>query len=221
MSATPSFERSSVFVNDKLGSVTIETCQPESIKAITTLGHGAGSTLDQPFLRQLATALAAHGIASIRYNFFYSENRKKMPDRFPAASAVIKAVIHHASGLFPGIPLFCAGKSFGGRMSSMTVAAEGLSAVKGIVFFGFPLHPAGTPSVERAGHLEELTIPTLFLQGTKDALATPELLRPIVKNLSHGTLIEFEGADHSFKGNKQASVTNLAAEAAAWINKHT
>jgi uncharacterized protein len=221
MSASPAFERLSLPVTDKLGSVTVEICHPESIKAVVTLGHGAGSNLDQPFLKQIATALASHGICSIRFNFIYTEHRKKMPDRFPTAAAVIKGVIHFAASRFPGVPVFCAGKSFGGRMSSMTVAAEEFPDVKGIVFFGFPLHPAGSPSVERASHLEEITVPMLFLHGTKDALANPELLRPVINKLAHATLIEFEGADHSFKGGKQASVTNLAAEAATWINKYT
>ena len=160
-------------------------------------------------------------VATLRYNFLYTEKGKKMPDRFPAASAVIRAVITFSRSQLPHVPLFCGGKSFGGRMTSMTLSEHEESGVRGIVFFGFPLHPAGSPSVERADHLTKLSLPLLFLQGTKDALATPELLRPIISRLSTATMIEFEGADHSFKGGKLASVHALASSASTWINKHT
>jgi uncharacterized protein len=212
--------RISINVSDKLGSVSAEIYEPETVSAVITLGHGAGSNMDQPFLKQLSSALAKQEVAVMRFNFLYTENRKKMPDRFPTASAVVIAAVNEARRRFPTQPLFCAGKSFGGRMSSMTLAEHPNLPVKGIVFFGFPLHPAGSPSVERAVHLEQLTVPLLFLQGTRDDLATPELLRGVITKLQHPTLVEFEGADHSFKGGKKASVEALAHSAAAWIKNH-
>lgn len=213
--------RSAIPVSAKHGSISAEVYLPVAPTAILTLGHGAGSNMDQPFLRQLSAALAATNVATIRYNFLYSENRKKMPDRFPAAAEVIRAVIRFTREQYPAIPLFCGGKSFGGRMTSMTLADSSEPDVRGIVFFGFPLHPAGSPSVERAAHLEKLSLPMLFLQGSKDALATPELLKPIIPTLKSATIIEFDGADHSFKGGKQTNVQTLASAASAWINMHT
>ena len=213
--------RFTIPVSEKEGTVSAETYLPTKPVALLTLGHGAGSNMDQPFLRQLSAGLAELGVASIRYNFLYSEKRKKMPDRFPAASAVIRAVVDFARTQYPGLPLFCGGKSFGGRMSSMTLADRVEPGVRGLIFFGFPLHPAGSPSVERSVHLLEIALPMLFLQGTRDALATPELLRPIIPRLKDATLIEFEGADHSFKGGKTANPRALASAAWGWINKHT
>jgi predicted alpha/beta-hydrolase family hydrolase len=210
--------RLKVPVSEKLGSVTVEIYSPKKIKAVLAVGHGAGSTMDQPFLKQLCAAMASYDICTIRYNFIYSENRKKMPDRFPAASAAIRAVVGFVRQEFSRLPIFCGGKSFGGRMSSMTFAEQPDPLVKGLVFFGFPLHPSGSPSVERADHLKSLSIPLLFLQGTRDALATPALLRPIVESLDQATLIDYEGADHSFKGGKQASVAALASATAEWIH---
>lgn len=213
--------RSTVNVSAKYGSISVEVYYPNEANAILTLGHGAGSNMDQPFMRQLSAALASTNIATIRYNFLYSEKGKKMPDRFPAASQVVRAVIRFTREQYPQLPLFCGGKSFGGRMTSMTLADMSEADVRGVVFFGFPLHPAGSPSVERADHLKNLSMPLLFLQGTRDALATPDLLKPIIPKFKSATLIEFEGADHSFKGGKGTSVHTLADAASAWINKHT
>ena len=208
-------------VLSKEGAVTTEIFEPDSPTAALVIGHGAGSNLDQPFLKQLSVALARQGIITIRFNFLYSELKKKMPDRFPAAAAVIRTVLQEAHRRYGDLPLFGGGKSFGGRMTSMTLAHDGDPRVKGIVFLGFPLHPSGSPSVERAAHLQNLSVPLLFLQGTRDALATPELLRPEVAKLANAVLIEYQGADHSFKGGKQASVDNIASAIASWIKDHT
>lgn len=221
MKETFEVSRITIPISSKEGSVSAETYLPRDPLAVLTLGHGAGSNMDQPFLRQLSAEFAAARIATMRYNFLYTEKRKKMPDRFPAASAVIRAVFDFARTQHPGTPLFGGGKSFGGRMTSMTLADRMEPEVRGLIFFGFPLHPAGSPSVERAAHLHAVGLPMLFLQGTRDALATPELLRPIIPTLKTATLVEFEGADHSFKGGKLASVQALVSAASAWINKHT
>jgi uncharacterized protein len=205
----------------KGASVTGEIFEPDSPTAVLAIGHGAGSNLDQPFLKQLSAALARQQIITIRFNFLYSELKKKMPDRFPVAAVVIRAVLHEAHRRYPDLPVFGGGKSFGGRMTSMTLAEVADPTARGIVFFGFPLHPSGSPSVERAAHLQNLSIPLLFLQGTRDALATPELLRPEVARLSNAVLVEYEGADHSFKGGKQASIDNIASQVASWIKDRT
>jgi uncharacterized protein len=208
-------------VDAKDASVTVEIFEPASPKAVLVIGHGAGSNLDQPFLRQLSEALAARQIITLRFNFLYTELRKKMPDRLPVAAAVIRGVLFHAQTRYPNLPIFGGGKSFGGRMTSMTLADAPDTKIKGIVFLGFPLHPSGSPSVERAAHLQNLRLPLLFLQGTRDALATPELLRPEVAKLANATLIEFEGADHSFKGGKQAGIQNITSAIDSWIKVYT
>ncbi len=216
MNSAIQISRSQLPVEER-GHITVEVVTQENPLAVLTLGHGAGSNLDQAFLKQLSTELASRRIATIRFNFLYSEQKKKMPDRFPAASAAIRAVFQLAKSSFADVPLFAGGKSFGGRMSSMTLS-EGNPGVEGIIFYGFPLHPAGSPSVERADHLAKVGIPMLFIQGTTDALATPDLLRPIVTSLPGATLHEIEGADHSFKGGGSAGgVKALAGVTAAWV----
>jgi uncharacterized protein len=198
-------------------SFSIEVYEPSSPRAVMTVGHGAGTNMDHQFLKKLCAELAALDIATIRFNFLYTERGRKMPDRFPAAAAVVNALFTQTVLAFPTLPVFGSGKSFGGRMTSMTLAEFPNVAVKGIVFFGFPLHPAGSPSVERATHLQKIQLPLLFLQGTRDELATMELLETTLDKLPLATLIRFEGADHSFKGGKQTSIQALAQAAASWI----
>lgn len=206
-------------VNEKYGHVSAEVMEPANSWAVLTVGHGAGSTYNQPFLVRLCEALGQEGVCTIRYNFIYSEQRRKMPDRFPVAALPVRAVVNFAASRYPGSPIFGGGKSFGGRMTSMTQAEEPLPDLRGIVFFGFPLHPAGSPSVDRAAHLIKLSVPTLFIQGTKDDLATISLIREVVESLPMATLKEFEGADHSFKGGKLATPQAIAATASAWMKE--
>jgi len=156
--------------------------------------------MKHPFLEALATALAGEEVATLRYNFPYTERGGKRPDRRPILLATVAAAVATARTLAPEVPLLAGGKSMGGRMTSLA-AAEGLldEDVRGIVFVGFPLHPARKPGVERADHLQRVALPLLFLQGTRDALAPLESLRPIVARLgTRATLHVLEGADHSF-----------------------
>jgi len=148
--------------------------------------------------------LAENGIATLRFNFPYMENGKKMPDNKAVCSAAIKAAVEKAEKLSPKLPIFAGGKSFGGRMTS-TAASEGmLPNIKGIVFFGFPLHAPGKPSNDRAEHLYKVTTPMLFLQGSRDALAALDLLKPVCKKLGKlAELFIIEGADHSFHCPKE------------------
>jgi predicted alpha/beta-hydrolase family hydrolase len=147
------------------------------------------------------------------------EKKKPRPDMPAVAHQAIAAAIDKAQQLFPTLPLFVAGKSFGGRMSSQYLAEHNNAAVKGIIFYGFPLHPAGKPATDRAEHLKLVKQPMLFLQGTKDALATWDLMEPVCKSLKRATLVKIEGADHSFKAGKTDTMALLVTATQDWIQK--
>ncbi len=201
------------------GAVSAKYMAPDKPRCIFTLAHGAGAGMDHSFMETLAGALAEAGIATLRFNFPFAEYKKGRPDTPAVAHATIEAALAKARELNPGLPLFAAGKSFGGRMSSQYLAAHPGSGASGIVFYGFPLHPSGKPSTERAEHLKELKIPMLFLQGSKDALATWELIEPVCKSLRKATLVKLEGADHSFKAGKKDIMSLLVAETSKWVEK--
>lgn len=197
---------------------------PTDSRACYVLAHGAGAGMRRAFLSTLSHALAARGIATLRYQFPYMENGSKRPDPPAIAQATVRAAVAEAAQRFPSIPLVAGGKSFGGRMTSQAQAQEPLPSVRGIAFVGFPLHPAGKPSDERARHLDDVRIPMLFLQGTRDDLADLALLRPIVARLGdRAHLVEFDDADHSFhvrakSGQTDAGVLEGIADALAeWI----
>lgn len=200
--------------------------KPSSARAGYVLAHGAGAGMAHPFMAAAATGLAERGIATLRYQFLYMEKKSKRPDPPKLAQATVRAAVAEAQRLLPKLPLFAGGKSFGGRMTSGAQAADPLAGVLGLVFLGFPLHPAGKPSQERAAHLSEIRIPMLFLQGTRDALAELDQLEPVVKGLGKkATLKLFDQADHSFhvpakSGRKDAEVmSELLDTMAAWIDK--
>ncbi len=161
--------------------------------------HGAGAGMGHAFMAAFADGLADRGIATLRYQFPYMEQGSKRPDVPKVAHAAVRAAVAEAARRLPGLPLFAGGKSFGGRMTSQAQALSPLPGVLGLVFVGFPLHPAGKPSDDRAKHLFDVDCPMLFLQGTRDELATLELLQPLVQRLGErATLALFEDADHSF-----------------------
>ena len=173
--------------------------------------------MNHPFMVSLADELAVHSIGTIRFNFPFIEQKKMRPD-FPAiAHQTIASVVEFAKQHYSSTPVFLSGKSFGGRMSSQLLASNKIEGAKGIIFFGFPLHPAGKPSVERAAHLHEVNIPMLFLQGTRDTLAEWNLIETVCNELPLATLIKFEGADHSFKAGKQNIISLLAVSVNEWI----
>ena len=172
---------------------------PASACAGYVLAHGAGAGMSHPFMAAVAAALAAHGIATLRYQFPYMERRSRRPDPPKLAQATVRAAVGAAARLLPGLPLISGGKSFGGRMTSQAQAQAPLPDVRGLVFLGFPLHPAGRPSQERGRHLTDVHVPMLFLQGTRDQLALPDEIEPLCKALSpRATLHMIDGADHSF-----------------------
>ena len=199
---------------------------PVSARACYVLAHGAGAGMAHPFLAAVATGLAERGIASLRYQFLYMEQKSRRPDPPKLAQATVRVAVAEAQRLMPKLPLFAGGKSFGGRMTSGAQAADPLAGVLGLVFLGFPLHPAGQPTQERAAHLSDIRIPMLFLQGTRDALAELDQLEPVVKSLGkRATLKLFDQADHSFhvpakSGRKDAEVmSEMLDMTAAWIDK--
>ena len=196
---------------------------PPRASACCVFAHGAGAGMTHPFMTAVATGLAERGIATLRYQFPYMEKRAKRPDPPKVAHAAVRAAVAEARRRTPKLPLIAGGKSFGGRMTSQAQAVQPLDGVVGLVFFGFPLHPAGKPSRERAAHLSDVTIPMLFLQGTRDALADLGELEPVCRALgSRATLKLFADADHSFHvpartGRKDAEVLSEALDAfAAW-----
>lgn len=199
---------------------------PAQARACYVLAHGAGSGMAHPFMATIAQGLAGRGIASLRYQFPYMERGSRRPDVPRIAHATVRAAVAEAGRQLPGLALFAGGKSFGGRMTSQAQALSPLPGVRGLVFLGFPLHPAGKPADERAAHLSDVAVPMLFLQGTRDELAQPELLQAAVRRLgSHATLQLFEHADHSFhvparSGRTDAQVIDeLLAAIATWVEE--
>jgi len=199
---------------------------PPGARACYVLAHGAGAGMTHPFLAAVASGLAERGIATLRYQFPYMERGSKRPDPPRVAQAAVQAAVAEAARLLPGLALFAGGKSFGGRMTSQAQAEAPLPGVRGLVFLGFPLHPPGRPSQDRAWHLFEVHIPMLFLQGTCDQFAELSLLQGVTGQLaSRATLKLFEDADHSFHvpartGHKDSDIRNLLLDMAVdWINQ--
>lgn len=198
--------------------------RPASAKACYVFAHGAGADMHHAFMEAIAQGLAERGIASLRFNFPFMEQGSKRPDSPAVAQAAIRAAVAEAARQLPGVPLFAGGKSYGGRMSTQAQAAEPLPGVKGMVLVGFPLHPAGKPSTERAAHLAGVKLPMLFLQGTRDALAGLDLVTQATASLGkRATLHIVEGADHAFhvlvrSGRTDAQVREeLLDTMAAWM----
>jgi len=181
------------------GPVSAVVVRPPKANLMLVLGHGAGAGMHHPFMSALAEELAKMGIATMRYQFPYMEQKRKAPDRPAALMATVAAAVRAAAKAAPDLPLLAGGKSMGGRMTSQA-AAEGLiPEVRGLVFFGFPLHPPKQPGTKRADHLAKVTVPMLFLQGTRDDLADLKLLKPICQKLEKKAQLHvIETADHSF-----------------------
>jgi len=197
---------------------------PPQATACYVMAHGAGAGMTHSFMSAVADDLCQRRVATLRYQFRYMEQGSKRPDRPAVAHATVRAAVGAAAQLVRGLTLFAGGKSFGGRMTSQAQAEVPLPGVRGLIFLGFPLHPANKPSDERALHLSGIRIPMLFLQGTRDALADKELLTTAVARLGDiATLIPIEGADHSFhvparSGRTDAQVRAEALDAlVAWM----
>ncbi len=205
-------------VSERTGSVSALALVPKKASTLLVLAHGAGASMTHVFMESTAIALGEKGIATLRYNFPYMEKGSKRPDPPAVAEKTVGVIIEKAHELYPQLALFAGGKSFGGRMTSQRVAKECPDYLKGIVFFGFPLHAIGNPSIERAAHLKSVKVPMLFLQGTKDKLADITLIRKVAKDLKGAKLTEFENADHSFKVPKLNILPDLVSAAAEWMS---
>lgn len=199
---------------------------PAGPRHLLVLAHGAGAGMNHSFMNELAQDLATVNIATLRYQFPYMQQRRRVPDTPSVLTATVAAAVQAATEAAPNLPLIAGGKSMGGRMTSQAAAQGLLETVKGLVFFGFPLHPPKQPGTKRAEHLAKVRTPMLFLQGTRDTLADLTLLRPICAGLgSRATLHVIETADHSFHVPKSSGRTDtevlyeLAATEASWAGQ--
>jgi predicted alpha/beta-hydrolase family hydrolase len=209
----------SVRVSKEIGAVSGEYfISPKSI-CVMTIAHGAGAGMNHPFMVSLAASLAENGITTLRFNFPFMEHKKGRPDTPAVAQQAIEAAINRAKKDFPSLPLFISGKSFGGRMSSQYLSVHQHAEVKGIIFYGFPLHAPGKPSIERGEHLKEVRQPMLFLSGTRDEFASLKLLEKVCKGLSNATLSKIEGANHAFKAGKVNTMEILVDLTKKWISE--
>lgn len=194
-----------------IGEVSALWLRPAGASWLLVLAHGAGAGMSHPFLEKLATELASVEVATFRYQFPYMEQQRRVPDSPPALKSTVCAAVRAASDTAPDLPILAGGKSMGGRMTSQAAADHPpeFERVRGLVFFGFPLHPPGNPGTKRAEHLAQVRMPMLFLQGTRDQFADLKLLRPIYATLgARATLHEIETADHSFHVLKSSGQTD-------------
>lgn len=210
---------------EEKGEVSALLLRPADATALLVLGHGASTNMRHAFLEGLSGALAEAGIATFRYQFPYMEKGGGGRDSRAVLLATVRAAVAAARAAAPDLPLFAGGHSMSGRMTSHAAAEAPLPGLRGIVFVAFPLHPAGEPGTERADHLAAVTVPMLFLQGTRDALADLDLLRPICARLAdRATLHVVDTADHGFKvlkrarGSDEPVVSELARTIAAWTS---
>jgi predicted alpha/beta-hydrolase family hydrolase len=200
--------------------------RPARARCLYVFGHGAGAGMQHRFMEAASALLAGHGIATLRYQFPYMEAGSRRPDSRATLLATVRAAVRTAADAAPDLPLLAGGKSMGGRMTSQAAAETPLSGARGLVFFGFPLHPAGRPSIERADHLAKVRLPMLFLQGERDKLAEIDLLRPVCAGLGErATLHVVPDADHSFHVPKRSGrsddqvLAELAGVVAEWSKR--
>lgn len=205
-------------------SALLEEPEGDETVAAATLAHGAGAGMEHPFLQKLSSALVARKLAILRFQFPYWERGGKRTDPPKIAVATIAAALETLGKHVPGLPLFASGKSFGARMSTTASAQGAIPEARGIVCYGFPLHQAGEPGLSRAEHLRKLGVPLLLLQGTRDALASFELISKVAGALPQAKLVRVEGADHGFAVLKRSGrsadevIEQLASETLAFVS---
>jgi predicted alpha/beta-hydrolase family hydrolase len=205
------------------GPVSALLLQPRDARCLLVFGHGAGAGMRHPFMEAAAGGLAERGLATLRYQFPYMEQGRRSPSPRGVLLATVRSAVDAAAKAAPGLPLLAGGKSMGGRMTSLAASETPLPGVRGLVFFGFPLHAAGKRGSERGAHLRDVQVPMLFLQGTRDALANLDLLEPLCSELGvRATLHVVEGGDHSFHVLKRSGRTDeevldeIADRVSAW-----
>ncbi len=198
--------------------------RPRGAHSAYVFAHGAGAGMQHRFMQGLSEALAEHGVATFRYQFPYMEAGSRRPDAERILLSTVRAAVAAGSARARGLPLFAGGKSMGGRMTSRASAVQPLEPVRGLVFLGFPLHPAGKPADTRAAHLRDVPVPMLFMQGTRDRLADLDLLRPVVTGLGRSaTLHIVPGGDHSLvlpkkmKRSEPEVLADVAAVMSEWM----
>lgn len=214
-------------VAHSVGEVSALLHRPDAARVLIALAHGAGAGMRHTFMQALTEALSRYGVATFRYQFPYMENRKGRPDPQPLLLATVRSAVAAAHIHAPDLPLFAGGKSMGGRMTSLAAAEAALPGVHGVVFVGFPLHPANRPGTQRAAHLAATTVPLLFVQGTRDTLAGLELLQPIVHDLGERAHIHvIDDADHGFAVRRRTTgrsngdvIEEIAAVSAGWCGE--
>lgn len=206
---------------EELDAVSATLLVPAGAQACFVFAHGAGAGMTHPFMAAVSDELASHRIASLRYQFPGMQRGSKRPDPPRVAQAAVRAAVAEARRRLPALPLLAGGKSFGGRMTSQAQAIQPLDGVVGLVFIGFPLHPAGKPGIERARHLRDVAVPMLFLQGTRDALADLRLLHEAMAPLAtRATLASFDDADHAFHVRARSGRTDAQVLAALGLAVH-
>jgi uncharacterized protein len=210
-------------VGNRIGKVSGILLRPADAWGRFVLAHGAGAGMRHPFMERMAQGLAGRGMATLRYQFPYTEAGSRRPDPPGVLEATVRAAVEAMREIAPGLPLVAGGKSLGGRMTSNAQARRPLSGVSGLVFLGFPLHPPKQPGESRADHLRAVDLPMLFLQGTRDALAELDLITSVCDRLgSRATLHVVDGGDHSFavlkrSGRSEAEVMDeLGDTIASW-----
>lgn len=218
--------RKQLQIRGSFGSVSGILDRPKKATAVYIFAHGAGAGMEHEFMEKVARQFLESEIACLRFNFPYMEAGKRSPNSRPILLAAASAAAAYAAEKLGGLPLFCGGKSMGGRMMSLAAANGMLEQNVGLVFFGFPLHAAGKPSADRAGHLGDVGVPMLFLQGTRDRLADLPLLRKAIKG-TQSTVFEIEGGDHSLRVPKRSgrtwddAIAEAVHTASAWIQDHS
>ena len=192
--------------------------RPDAARWLYLLCHGAGAGMRHSFLAAIATALARHDVATLRWELPYMAAQRRRPDPPEVCEAAVRAVNAAAASRWPELRRIAGGKSFGGRMTSRAAVDGGLPGVAGLAFLGFPLHPPDKPGIERADHLGRVAMPMLFLQGTRDELADLALLRPVLARIgARATLVVIDGADHGFAVPRRDVIAELAGAIARWI----
>ena len=211
-------------VSERAGDVSAVLERPPGASCLFVFAHGAGAGMHHTFMASMSTRLARRGVATLRFQFPYMEQGKRRPDHRKRLTNTVREAIAAARRSTRGLPIFAGGKSMGGRMTTLAAADEPLESVRGLVFFGFPLHPAGKPGIERAAHLPDIDLPMLFLQGDRDALCNLALLDQALRPVERPTVHVLTGADHGFHVLKRSGRTDddvmdeLASTAAAWCH---
>lgn len=208
------------------GEVSALMLRPRGARCLLVFGHGAGAGMTHAFMNAMARRLADRRIATFRYQFPYMERGRSFPDKPAVLVRTVRAAVAAAGNAASDLPLVAGGKSMGGRMTSQAASNQPLGRARGLVFFGFPLHPAGKPGIERAEHLSRVPLPMLFLQGTRDKLADLGLLRPVLNDLGQRAKLHLvDGADHGFHVLKRSGRTDeevldeLARSTEIWVSR--